>query len=78
MYPRRGGSAACALAEGIAVGTFRHLGILLMSSHRDAVQTTVVLSHHVVLALRNAALDAFVLALVFHSNSPLSYCSCEQ
>ena len=76
MYPhKRGGcrdSAACAFAEGIAVSALRHFRVILMSPHRDAVQTAVVLSHHIVLALRNAALDTFVLTFVIIHSKLLS------
>lgn len=58
--------AGGALYERIAVGTLRYSGVGLMCAYTDAVQTAVVLCHHVILTLGNRALDVAVFLFHFH------------
>ena len=72
-------AAACTLYEGIAVGTFGHRGVCLVSAHRDAVERAVVLGHKIVTALGYIALDALVFLHFVHSDHLCNIiCPCGQ
>ena len=55
---------ALSLAEGFAVGTLVHGGILLMGTHQNTVQRAVVLSVAMVSTGLHGALDALVGMIV--------------
>lgn len=59
MYPggrapetgRSSVAAACSFDERVAVCTLGNRGVILVSSDRNAIETAVILGHHIVLAL---------------------------
>ena len=62
LFAGRAGS----LHEGIALGTFRYSRVRFMCADLDAVQTAIVLSSHVILALGNSAADVIILLHLVH------------
>ena len=48
------------LAEGLAVGALIHGGVLLVSTHQDAVQRAVVLAVAMVSALLHSTLNTLI------------------
>ena len=68
--PDRARSALCsaALDERIAVGAFRHSRIQFMCADTDAVKTTIIFRHHIVLALGHGTFDVGIFLLVFHNS----------
>ena len=65
-------AAAALLLEGEAVCTFGNLGVSLVSSHGDAVESAVTLAVHVVLAGYYIAFDRRILHNLFLLNSRIS------
>ena len=57
------------LAEGLAVGTLIHSGILLVSTHQDSIQGAVVFRIAVISTLLNGAFDALVCLAVHNISS---------
>ena len=67
-YKVKESAAACSFHEAVAVGTFGDSGVILMSTHAYAVKGTIVLSHHIMLALRNGTFDIIIFSfIVFHN-----------
>lgn len=63
-------AGTASLYEGIALGTFGYCRIRLVCADLDTVKAAVILGFHVVLALRNGALDVGILLhLVHHHES---------
>ena len=44
-------TAACSLYKRFAVSTFGNGGVILVSAYADTVEGTIVLGHHIMLAL---------------------------
>ena len=65
-------AAAALLLEGEAVCTFGNLGVCLVSSHGDAVESAVTLAVHVVLAGYYIAFNRRILHNIFLLNSRIS------
>lgn len=59
-------AAACSLYERVTVCTFGNCRVLFMCANGNALERTVILSHHVVLTLRNSTFDVIVFHLIFH------------
>lgn len=70
---RGSAAAACSLYERVAVGTLRHSGVSLVSTHCNAVERTVVFSDHVMLTLSYGTLDVIIFLFVFHFQHLLGY-----
>lgn len=63
---RRKSAAACTLYKAVAVSTLGNSGIAFVSSHGDTAERAVILSYHIVLALRNGTSDTIIFLLVIH------------
>ncbi len=70
-YKVKESAAACSFHEAVAVSTFGDSGVILVSAYAYAVKGTVVLSHHIMLALRNGTFDIIIFSFVFHDTKLL-------
>ena len=70
-YKVKESAAACSFHEAVTVSTFGDSGVILVSAYAYAVKRTIVLSHHIMLALRNGTFDIIIFSFVFHDTKLL-------